>query len=138
MWTSASRGLSERLKLALVCLAGAASIAATGPSLAGMWGAGDALLAIDAQGGRLQVGCQLVRFASPRLDAQGRFSTAAQVERLSLRLPEEDEAEEAARPATLSGRIADGAAELVLTVDGQPPRNVRLMLGQRGKPARCL
>ncbi len=138
MWTSASRGLSERLRTVLLCLAGAISMAATEPPLAGMWGAGDALLALDAQGGRLQIACQFVRFAPLRLDAQGRFSTAAQVETLSLRLPEEDETEEVARPATLAGRIANGAAELVLTVDGQTPRNVRLVLGQRGKPARCL
>ncbi len=62
---------------ALACLA-----ATDAPPLAGMWGASDALLALDAQGGRLQLGCTLVRFAPLRLGADSRFSTSAQVEQL--------------------------------------------------------
>ena len=48
-----------------------------------MWGAGSALLAIDAQGGRLQIGCTLVRFAPVSADKDGQFRTSAQVEQLN-------------------------------------------------------
>ncbi len=124
---------------ALACLA-----ATDAPPLAGMWGASDALLALDAQGGRLQLGCTLVRFAPVRLGADSRFSTSAQVEQISV-MPlvsdGDDDAEmpdPASRAATLSGRIGSGSADLSLAIDGQPPRALHLLLGQRGKPARCL
>lgn len=138
MWTSASRVLSDRRLLA--CLAGAAFIAANEPpALAGMWGAGDATLALDAQGGRLQSGCTLLRFAPIHLGTDGSFSTAAQVDTLSAMPPAEEEAgEPTPRAATLAGRIGGGAADLVITVNGEAPRSLHLILGQRATPARCL
>ena len=140
MWTSA---LPVRFKL-LTAIAALTCVAATDAPLVGMWGAGDALLALDAQGGRLQVGCSLVRFAPVRPGADGRFSTSAQVEQISImpRVSEGDDdaelPEPAERPATLSGRIGGGSVDLSLAIDGQPPRALHLMLGQRSNPARCL
>ncbi len=96
------------------------------------------------RGGRLQLGCALVRFAPVHLGADGRFSTSAQVETISampLVSDGDDDAElpdPASRPATLTGRIGSGGADLSLAIDGQPPRQLHLLLGQRGKPVRCL
>lgn len=131
----------QTLFRSITIVAGAAClVAATDPipPLSGMWGAGDALLALDAQGGRLQIGCQLARLSPVRPDASGQFTADAQVETLKVMLPEDDEAEPAPVPAKLSGRIGAGRIDLTLTVQGQAPRQVQLVLGQTGKPARCL
>lgn len=140
MWTSASRAPSK----ALIAFAALAGIAAGEPAFSGMWGAGDTLLVIDSQGGRLQIGCTLVRFAPVHTDANGRFTTNAQAEQLSLAPPvssgETDDAlpETAGKPATLAGQANGGTLNLTLTVEGQAPRTLALVLGQRGTPARCL
>jgi hypothetical protein len=140
MWTSASRAPSK----ALIALAALAGIAAGEPAFSGMWGAGDTLLVIDSQGGRLQVGCTLVRFAPVRPDETGRFTTSALVEQISLAPPvgagETDDAlpETAGKPATLAGLASGGTLNVTLTVEGQAPRALALTLGQRGTPARCL
>jgi hypothetical protein len=103
-----------------------------------MWGAGDATLALDAQGGRLQTGCLFARIAPIRPNASGQFSATAQVERLSAMLPEDDAAEASATPARLTGRLGGGMIDITLTVEGQAPRRLQLAAGQRGRPARCL
>ncbi len=141
IWTSASRVPSR----VLIGLAALACVAAGEPApLAGMWGAGDALLALDAQGGRLQLGCTLVRFDPVRLQADGRFRASGQAETLSampLLAQGEDDTEQSApgdTAATLSGRIAGGAADLSLAIEGKTTRELHLVLGQRGTIARCL
>ncbi|GEM_PF-1677460 len=132
------RVLSAIAPAFILALASPAAAQEAAP-LAGMWGAGDALLALDAQGGRLQIGCLLARLAPVRPDAAGRFDVHAQVEPISAMPPQSDE-EEAPTPATarLTGRIEGGAMDLTLERPGEAPRRLRLMLGQRGKPARCL
>ena len=125
-------------RTALIAASALLSAAASATPLTGMWGAGDALLAIDTQGGRLQLGCTLVRFAPVEADASGQFATDARAEKLQVMLPEEDEAETPSTPARLTGRLGGGRVELTLTVQGQAPRTVQLVAGQRGKPARCL
>jgi hypothetical protein len=140
MWTSASRAPSK----ALIALAALAGVAAGEPAFSGMWGAGDTLLVIDSQGGRLQTGCTLVRFAPINPDKDGRFATAAQVQQISLSPPvsagEADDAlpEMAGKAATLAGQASGGTLNVTLTVEGQAPRALALTLGQRGTPARCL
>lgn len=129
----------HRTVRAIAILAAAAGLtAADGPPLTGMWGAADALLALDAEGGRLQVGCQLARLTPVRPNASGEFTAEAQVESLKVMLPEDDEAEPAAVPAKVSGRIGGGRIDLVLTVQGQAPRTLQLLSSQIVKPARCL
>ncbi len=144
MWTSASPVRSS-LKAGLAALAALACIGATdAPPLSGMWGAGDAVLAVDAKGGRLQVGCTLVRFGPVTAGPDGQFRSSAQIESLSIRPPVGDAAEDDALPepvaqsGAVAGRLGNGAMELVLTISGQPPRTLRLIPGQRGTPARCL
>jgi hypothetical protein len=140
MWTSASPAPSRLL----VCLAALACIAAGAPALTGMWGAGDALLAIDGQGGRLQVGCALVRFAPVTPDKNGQFRTAAQVEQINLAPPVADGPDDDAQPepqqqnAVLTGTMGKGTMELTLTIDRQAPRTLQLVAGQRITPPRCL
>jgi hypothetical protein len=140
MWTSASRAPSK----ALIAFAALTGIAAGEPAFSGMWGAGDALLVIDSQGGRLQIGCTLVRFAPVNPDKDGRFAATAQVQQISLAPPvsagEADDAlpETAGKAATLAGQASGGTLNVTLTVEGQAPRALALTLGQRGTPARCL
>jgi len=140
MWTSASRAPSK----ALIAFAALAGIAAGEPAFSGMWGAGDTLLVIDSQGGRLQIGCTLVRFAPVRPDRDGRFTTAAQVQQIDLAPPvsagEADDTmpEPADKTATLAAQANGGTLNLTLSVEGQPARAASLVLGQRGMPARCL
>lgn len=134
--------ISPRLGRALLAgalLCGSPVIAATeAEPLSGMWGSGDALLALDAQGGRLQVGCTFARLSPVRPDASGAFTVDARVETLTVMLPEDDAAEAPPLPAKLSGRLVGGRIDLTLTVQGQAPRRLQLLAGQRGKPARCL
>lgn len=112
--------------------------------LTGMWGAGNTTLVSDAQGGRLQIGCTLVRFDPVRADKDGAFRTGARLEQISLAPPvasgEADDAqpEPAAQPATLVGRASGGTMALTLSVEGQAPRTLALVMGQRGTPPRCL
>jgi hypothetical protein len=140
MWTSASRAPSK----ALIAFAALAGIAAGEPGFNGMWGAGDTLLVIDSQGGRLQIGCTLVRFAPVRPDKDGRFTTGAQIQQISLAPPvsagEADDAlpETVGKAATLAGQASGGTLNLTLSVEGQASRTLALVLGQRGTPARCL
>ncbi|MBO9581176.1 MAG: hypothetical protein J7498_09830 [Sphingobium sp.] len=140
MWTSASRA---PFKL-LVAFTALACTAAGEPVLTGMWGAGNTTLVSDAQGGRLQTGCTLVRFAPVRADKDGAFNTSARLEQLSLAPPvgngEADDAlpEPPAQPATLAGRASGGTMTLTLSVEGQAPRTFTLVMGQRGTSARCL
>ena len=122
----------------IAALAASGATAADTPPLTGMWGAGNALLAIDTQGGRLQIGCTFALFSPVRPDASGHFTVDAQVQNLKVLLPEEGDAEPSALPAKLSGQLGGGRIELVLTAQGQAPRTVQLVAGQRGKPARCL
>jgi hypothetical protein len=141
MWISASRAPFK----ALTALAALACVGAgdTAP-FTGMWGAGDALLAIDAQEGRLQIGCTLVHFTPVRPDRDGQFKASGQAQQLSMTPPIGDsevddvQPEAPARAATLTGRAGGGTMDLTLAVDGQAPRTLRLTLGQRGTPARCL
>jgi hypothetical protein len=127
------------LRTTIVAFAAATgAVAADAPPLTGMWGAGDATLALDAQGGRLQIGCTFALLSPVRQDASGRFTVDAKVQSLKVLLPEDDETEAAAVPARLSGQLGGGAVNLILTVQGQTPRQVQLIAGQRGKPARCL
>ncbi len=42
------------------------------------------------------------------------------------------------KPATLAGQASGGTLNLTLSVEGQGPRTLALVLGQRGMPARCL
>ncbi|HZV57187.1 MAG TPA: hypothetical protein VFF89_05885 [Sphingobium sp.] len=125
--------------LALAAASASPAAAQEAAPLVGMWGAGDVLLALDKEGGRLQIGCLLARFAPVRPDAAGRFDVRAQVEPISALPPQSDE-DEAPAPAAarLSGRAAGGTLDLVLERAGEAPRRLRLMLGQRGKQARCL
>ena len=98
MWTSASPA-PFRTARALACIAVAAClVAADSPPLTGMWGGADALLAIDAQGGRLQTGCTLVRFAAVSPDADGRFQTSAHAATLQLAPPVTDGEDDKALP----------------------------------------
>ena len=128
-----------RLRFKVMALmASPALVAADAPAFIGMWGGGDATLAIDAQGGRLQLGCQLILFAPVRPDASGGFSAPARVETISTMLPEDDAADRPALPARLEGKLRAGGMDLTLQADGQQPRLLRLIAGQRGKPARCL
>ena len=121
-----------------------AALAAGPAPLAGMWGAPDALLVFDAQGGRLQTGCTLIRFAPVGRDANGAFETRAQATQLDAQPPSEtadedkEEAPPPSKPATLSGKVSGGAMDLSLTVEGQAPRSFHLLLGQRGNPPRCI
>lgn len=125
-------------RILAIAIAAAGLTAADAPPLTGMWGASDALLALDAQGGRLQVGCQLARFTPVHPDASGAFAADAQVESLKVMLPENDAAEPAAQPAKVSGRIGNGRIEITLAVQGQAPRTLQLLSSQIVKPARCL
>jgi len=140
MWTSASRAPFKRL----VAFAALTCTAAGEPVLTGMWGAGNATLVSDVQGGRLQIGCTLVRFEPVQAGKDGAFSTSARLEQISLAPPVgNDEADDAqpdppAQPATLAGRASGGTMTLTLSVDGQAPRTLTLIMGQRGAPARCL
>jgi hypothetical protein len=140
MWTSASHAPSK----ALVAFAAFAGIAASEPAFSGMWGAGDTLLVIDSQGGRLQTGCTLVQFAPIRPDRDGRFTTSAQVKQINLAPPvsagETDDAlpESPGTAATLAGQASGRTLNVTLSVEGQAPRALALVLGQRGMPARCL
>lgn len=127
----------HRIAFAIGAALGSAAGAPAAP-LTGMWGAGEALLALDAQGGRLQLGCTLARLAPVQPDRAGQFTVDAKVERIKVMLPEDEEAEQASLPAKVSGRISGGRIDLTLTVQGQPPRQAQLQLGQTGKPARCL
>lgn len=127
------------LPLALAAAGASPAIAQEATPLAGMWGAGDALLALDKEGGRLQIGCLLARFAPIRPDTAGRFDVPAQVAPISALPPQSDEDEGPAPVAArLSGRVAGGTLDLALERAGEAPRRLRLMLGQRGKQARCL
>ena len=109
-----------------------------------MWGAGNATLVSDAQGGRLQIGCTLVRFDPVSASKDGAFSTSVRIEQINLAPPvgsgEADDAqpETPAQAATLAGRTSGGTMTLTLTVEGQAPRTLALVMGQRGTPARCL
>jgi hypothetical protein len=141
MWTSASRVPSR----ALIAFAALACVGAGEPApFTGMWGAGDALLAVDAQEGRLQVGCTLVHFTPVRPSPDGQFKANGQAEQLSMAPPVGDsEADDAlpetpAKAATLTGRAGGGTMDVTLAVEGEPSRTFRLVLGQRGTPARCL
>lgn len=140
MLTSASRAPSR----ALVVLAALACTAAGEPPLTGMWGAANATLVSDAQGGRLQIGCTLVRFEPVSAGKDGAFGTSARIEQINLAPPvgnaEADDAqpEPPAQAATLIGRASNGTITLTLTVEGQAPRTFTLVMGQRGSPARCL
>ncbi|HEY1125224.1 MAG TPA: hypothetical protein VGE65_06295, partial [Sphingobium sp.] len=126
MWTSASRAPSR----ALIILAALASTAAGEPVLTGMWGAGNALLVSDADGGRLQVGCTLVRFAPVRPGSEGAFSTGARVEQINLAPPvgsgeaDDVQPEVPGQTATLTGRANGGTMALTLSVEGQTPRTL--------------
>lgn len=121
-----------------------ACVAAGEPVLTGMWGAGNATLVSDAQGGRLQVGCTLVRFEPVSAGKDGAFSTSARIEQITLAPPvgngEADDAqpEAPAQVAKLAGRASGGTMALTLSVEGQAPRTLTLVMGQRGTPARCL
>jgi len=141
MWISVSRAPSRLLVgiAALACIA-----AGEPPALTGMWGAGEALLAIGTDGGRLQIGCTLVRFGAVTPDRNGQFRADAQVEQIDAAPPVADGPDDTALPeppphkALLTGTIGKGAIDIVLTVDGQPPRTLQLVPGQRITPPRCL
>jgi hypothetical protein len=111
--------------------------------LAGTWGAGDAQLILGPTGGRLVQGCALVLLDPVRPDASGRFSVQGSIATLDMRPPQESADEtvtQAAetRPATISGIFAGDRLTLDLTVAGEAPRRLSLVLGQRVRLARCL